>query len=211
MNSIRASDRLCWVCRIKTLKMRTASNVGRPFEPRPAHPAGVSSTVGTGLNPEQNYLRGACMHCLPLQVVFDAPIDPASMYSVCLRSVGLPLTKMGSRAACVSLGHRHSRATLPARLTRRRSDRWSISSHSQIPMSRSSSLQLRHFQPTGPVPFSCGQHCPCDPCQFVCHCNTGDIRVGALLQGIDPLCQWRRAIAHEIKTVRAPWIKSFRR
>ena len=76
------------------------------------------------------------MNCLPLQVVFDAPFDPASMYSVCLWSIGLPLTKMGSRAACVSLGHRHSRAMPPARPTHRRSGRWSISSHSQIPVSR---------------------------------------------------------------------------
>jgi hypothetical protein len=66
---------------------------------------------------------------------FLCTFDSASMYSVCLWSIGLPLTNMGSRAACLSLGHRLSKATPPARLTHRRSGRWSIFYHSQIPMS----------------------------------------------------------------------------
>ena len=98
-------------------------------------PDGSENALAENSSQERGHFQGSQQNCLPLQVVFGCAFDPASMYSVCLWSIGLPLAKMGSRAACVSLGHRHSRAMPPARLTHRRSGRWSISSHSQIPTS----------------------------------------------------------------------------
>ena len=106
----------------------------------------------------------------------------------------LPLTKMGSRASCVSLAHRHSGAMLPIRLTRRRSVVGPSPPRLQIPLSGCAFARLQAAHGIRPISLTLRQNSPGNTCHLVGHGDRRDVHMRSLLQSVCPSRYRRRPV-----------------
>ena len=111
----------------------------------------------------------------------------------------MPLTKMGSRASCVSLAHRHSRAMPPVRLARRRSVVGPSPPRSQIPLSGCAFVRLQAAHGIRPISLTLRQNSPGKTCHLVGYGDRRDVHMRSPLQSVCPSRYWRRPITHEMQ------------